>query len=347
MFKSISLRSYIIVAVMCPLLMPTVTRSESFEILFLFEGLEQTEKSDLLALIDGGYEAGLEVGMKGRILIKKGKRRGRKRAGQYAEIIVQDVSRFESSVLIQGVEAHRIKSKHTVDIEIPELSGAELRQIAYSYYANGSYGIARYYYGRALWGGVREDSLELRECYWECYDEVAKEKVRPLTEEESQAELDRWPAYWALAWMYVGRREFKRAAEYNDRILRLSVHEGEAEELACQLEKLSSEDLSVKDSLRSSGGPPASRFHPEMIEAAVFDYPPLARAAGITGRVWVKSLVSETGSVIGSCVGESSGHLILDIAAVEAAYDCKFKPGLQDGKPVACWVLYKVEFVLD
>jgi hypothetical protein len=32
---------------------------------------------------------------------------------------------------------------------------------------------------------------------------------------------------------------------------------------------------------------------------------------------------------------------------VIAAYGNRFKPGIKDGKPVACWVSYKVEFRLN
>ena len=32
-------------------------------------------------------------------------------------------------------------------------------------------------------------------------------------------------------------------------------------------------------------------------------------------------------------------------AAVKAAYKCRFKPAIQNGRPVAVWVSYQVEFV--
>ena len=36
-----------------------------------------------------------------------------------------------------------------------------------------------------------------------------------------------------------------------------------------------------------------------------------------------------------------------DDAAIEAAYKCKYKPAIQNGRPVAVWVSYQVEFVLE
>jgi TonB family protein len=58
-------------------------------------------------------------------------------------------------------------------------------------------------------------------------------------------------------------------------------------------------------------------------------------------------LVDKDGNVRDALVLKSSGTASLDEAAVEASYDCKFKPGIQNGRPVACWVTYRVEFVLD
>jgi len=88
-------------------------------------------------------------------------------------------------------------------------------------------------------------------------------------------------------------------------------------------------------------------IYPEMIYEYTPPYPRLAEQAGITGRVWVKALVDEEGNVIKSMLGKTSGTPALDEAAVEAAYKNKFKPGIQNGRPVKVWVTYKVDFQLD
>jgi len=86
---------------------------------------------------------------------------------------------------------------------------------------------------------------------------------------------------------------------------------------------------------------------PEMIHTAPLDYPRLAKQAGITGVVWVQALVDKDGNVRDARVAKSSGTVSLDEAAIKQAMDCKFKPGIQNGRPVACWVSYKVDFTLD
>ncbi len=86
---------------------------------------------------------------------------------------------------------------------------------------------------------------------------------------------------------------------------------------------------------------------PVMIYCATPDYPRLAYQAGIEGVVWVQALVDKHGVVREAQVGKSSGTVALDEAAVRAAYLCRYTPGIQNGRPIACWVSYRVEFVID
>lgn len=86
---------------------------------------------------------------------------------------------------------------------------------------------------------------------------------------------------------------------------------------------------------------------PVMIHQVSPEYPRLAKQAGITGLVWVKALVDKEGNVKKAMVYKSSGTASLDEAAVAASYSNKFKPGIQNGRPVNCWVTYKVSFDLN
>lgn len=86
---------------------------------------------------------------------------------------------------------------------------------------------------------------------------------------------------------------------------------------------------------------------PEMIYDEKPEYPRLAKQAGIEGLVWVKALVRTDGTVSKAAVYKSSGTAALDEAAVNAAYKNRYKPGIQNGRPVNVWVTYKVEFNLS
>ncbi len=83
----------------------------------------------------------------------------------------------------------------------------------------------------------------------------------------------------------------------------------------------------------------------EMIYEEIPDYPRLAKTAGMEAIVWVKALVGKDGNVKKAMILKSSGSKAgFDEAAVKAAYKCKFKPAIQNGRPVAVWVSYSVEF---
>ena len=94
---------------------------------------------------------------------------------------------------------------------------------------------------------------------------------------------------------------------------------------------------------RSRGGDIGEEL-PQFVYKHNPDYPHEAFVAGISGRVWIKALVSEEGRVLKVIVGKSSGSRLLDDAAVKAAYKNKFTPGIQEGKPIKVWVTYPIEF---
>lgn len=104
-------------------------------------------------------------------------------------------------------------------------------------------------------------------------------------------------------------------------------------------------DISEDDYL-----PALDEFVPVEIQAEMIyqhepNYPRLAKQAGITGVVWVHNLVGKDGSVLEARIAKSCGTAALDEAAVKAGYKNKFKPAIQNGRPVATWVAYKVEFI--
>ncbi len=106
-------------------------------------------------------------------------------------------------------------------------------------------------------------------------------------------------------------------------------------------------DISEDDYLPAPDEFVPVEINPEMIYTPPLEYPRLAKQAGITGSVVVQALVGKDGNVRDTRVGKSSGTVSLDDAAIKQAKQCKYKPGIQNGRPVNCWVTYKVEFTLD
>lgn len=86
---------------------------------------------------------------------------------------------------------------------------------------------------------------------------------------------------------------------------------------------------------------------PIIIKAVMPVYPEVATLTGREGTVWVKALVDKEGKVREARVAKSSGSNVgFDEAALAAAYSNVYKPAIQNGRPVAIWVTYPVEFKL-
>jgi TonB family protein len=100
------------------------------------------------------------------------------------------------------------------------------------------------------------------------------------------------------------------------------------------------------DSLPRWGEFVAVETMPEITKEVRAEYPRQAKSAGIEGTVWIAALIDKRGVVLNTIVTKSSGNLSLDEAALRAAKRCKYKPGIQNGEPVACWVKYPVMYVL-
>jgi len=73
---------------------------------------------------------------------------------------------------------------------------------------------------------------------------------------------------------------------------------------------------------------------------------PQMRTVAAEGRVVVKVLVLADGSVGRSEVASSSGHPVLDQAALSASLGWRFRPATRDGRPIDAWVIVPVRFVV-
>jgi protein TonB len=95
--------------------------------------------------------------------------------------------------------------------------------------------------------------------------------------------------------------------------------------------------------------PGASEFVPYedppiLIELPTPEYPELARNAEMEGVVLVRALVGKDGSVKDAFVTKEVP--MLNEAAVDAVKRAKFKPALQQRRPVAVWVQVPINFKL-
>jgi len=77
------------------------------------------------------------------------------------------------------------------------------------------------------------------------------------------------------------------------------------------------------------------------------EYPSRARRRGWSGTVFLKVLVNAEGRVAELAVNRSSGHAVLDRAALKAVADWQFVPATENGKAVSMWVEVPVTFRLQ
>lgn len=84
---------------------------------------------------------------------------------------------------------------------------------------------------------------------------------------------------------------------------------------------------------------------PTLIKAFEPEYPEIAILTNREATVWVKALVDKEGRVREARIAKSSDTNVgFDEAALAAAYKNIYKPAIQNGRPVAIWVTYPVEF---
>lgn len=75
-------------------------------------------------------------------------------------------------------------------------------------------------------------------------------------------------------------------------------------------------------------------------------YPPLAREQGEEGETIVRARLDRDGAPEEVLLHASSGHSMLDRAALAAVRRWLFEPGRRNGEPVTAWVQIPVRFAL-
>jgi TonB family protein len=78
--------------------------------------------------------------------------------------------------------------------------------------------------------------------------------------------------------------------------------------------------------------------HPELISRSEPFYPSEALKNNLEGRVGIKLLINKDGEVIRTLVEKSSGHSVLDDAAVEYSGKLKFSPAIANKEPIKIWI---------
>jgi len=86
---------------------------------------------------------------------------------------------------------------------------------------------------------------------------------------------------------------------------------------------------------------------PRPIKQVKPEYPDLAQHAGVEGSVMVYAMVGKDGRVLAVELSEKVQVPMLNEAALAAARQWVFTPGLANGKPVVCWTAIPFRFRLN
>lgn len=86
---------------------------------------------------------------------------------------------------------------------------------------------------------------------------------------------------------------------------------------------------------------------PELISASNPFYPAEALRSNIEGKVGIKLLINEEGKVIKTLVDKSSGHVVLDDAAIKYCTNLKFKPASVNKKLIKIWLSMVLNYKFD
>ena len=96
-----------------------------------------------------------------------------------------------------------------------------------------------------------------------------------------------------------------------------------------------------------NSGPKTMTSGVEYLQPPRPDYPAISRRMGEQGKVFLRVLVNEKGRPEQVTVETSSGSSRLDEAGRQAALRALFKPHIEDGRPVAVYVIVPLNFELS
>ena len=312
--------------------------AEDFPIIFLLEPNKDLGRPDALAFIDGGYVDGLAVGMEG-ILTRPTRKKGKRKRWKKVKVEVHDVSAWGSACVIRGIDYADLPADIMVTVEVPSLGAIELYRLGQEAAAAQQFQTAAHYLEKL----VTSDSLDIdpaaNELLAQCRATTEEPEPRKLSRKEKRAEKKKVPVYNMLGSYFFSHDKLEAARDYLERAIRYGKKNARAKYLLCLIDEGASCGADIDTTI-------AIEVFPEMVSAAELDYPRLALQKGQTGAVWIAALVDKSGVVVDAKVSESSGVMVLDQAALRQAHGCEYKPGIQNGNPISCWVTYKVEFTL-
>jgi TonB family protein len=302
-------------------------------------------------LICGGWADGLTEGLTGTIL----KYGDSSEPRTVATVVITAVDEHESVCgFTAASKGTAITKQLWVHLEVPTATVADFFALATEAFDSRDYRRALYGYEKVVQQEPDNDLAVQRIPV--SRSKIEESESRTLSDSERVAEQGRIEDYMEIANSYRTYRQFGRAHAFVDKILRVDS----ANEQALALRRMMPDTVdypfdgpSISSRPKPTDAVPPADYLPaidEVIEVdsdAEIDHlepPRVASGAYREGGVSVKVLVSRTGSVKDARILKSSCSSAQDQAVLDAAHKSKFKPAMKNGKPVAVWFEYMVEF---
>ncbi len=315
---------------------------------------EDSDADECIAFVTIGYAHGIETGQTGNVVYKSRSGLGNK----FATLEVIDTDTYLSICRLVGVTVEEYLREQDVQFECHEWSVKQRLEKAASAFEAEDWTRAQHFYATCRDSSPPDQTDLICDRLDQCAQYVLKERNRKLSRKEKKEQKGKIQRYHELAVHYLLRGDYLAAKEYNDRILRVEKKHKPAKETRALIDRHAAAMVAIDETNKFAGCsiedtlntlPDPSEFAPiEIYPAMTYEceakYPANAKPDGVKGSVWVKSLISKAGKPLRSEIGESSGSEALDFAALKASYGNKYSPGIQNGRPVAVWVTYRVDF---
>jgi len=134
------------------------------------------------------------------------------------------------------------------------------------------------------------------------------------------------------------------------------VNSDQPEKLTDLVKRMDNQLKSIRFDIKQTDGdkkedPDPSSFipvekNPEPIQLVKPEYPDLARRAGLTGLVVLRVLINTEGKPVKTVVIKVENEIFIE-PAKKAAMETLFKPAIQNGKPIMCWLNIPFRFSLN
>ncbi len=106
-------------------------------------------------------------------------------------------------------------------------------------------------------------------------------------------------------------------------------------------------DIPTEEFMPAPGDFIAVEEYPVPVYQEPLVYPEMAERAGIEAVVYVRALVDKEGRVHDAIIEKASGtNAGFEEAALAAAMKNRYKPAIQNGRPIPVWVSYRAVFEL-